>query len=82
MNQCPRVGGKHIEQGYFTLMMDCAELCETSAHLQLSGLFFCAELRGVCAPGVRYLRRQLCWGQSAWYVELCRQTSLQQINFA
>jgi len=49
MNHCLRVGGKHVEQGHFTLMMDCARICETSVHLQLSGSSFSAELCGVCA---------------------------------
>ena len=41
--------GKHVEQGHFTLMMDCARVCETSVHLQLSGSSFSAKLCGVCA---------------------------------
>lgn len=49
MNHCLRVGGKHVEQAHFTLMMDCARLCEASTNLQLSGSTFSAELCGVCA---------------------------------
>ncbi len=49
MNHCLKVGGEHVEQAHFTLMMNCAQLCETSANFQLSNSTFSAELCAVCA---------------------------------
>lgn len=49
MNHCLRVGGQHVEQAHFTLMMDCAQLCQASAGLLLNSSTFSAELCAVCA---------------------------------
>ena len=39
-------GGKHVEQEHFRLMLNCAELCQTSANFMLS----CSPMHGrVCA---------------------------------
>ncbi|CAM5213621.1 hypothetical protein BTHI11S_03270 [Bosea thiooxidans] len=32
---CLAVGGAHVERGHLTLMLACAEICRTTAHLLL-----------------------------------------------
>jgi len=49
MNHCLKVGGKHMEPEHVKLMMECARICETSAHLQISGSRFCAQICSLCA---------------------------------
>ena len=49
LTHCLEVGGRHIEPAHFRLMMNCAELCQTSANLQLSRSAFSAQLCAVCA---------------------------------
>ncbi len=55
-NHCLPAGGKHVEPGHFRLMMACAEMCRTSAHLMLIGTpehkhtcRACAEVCEACA---------------------------------
>jgi hypothetical protein len=49
LTHCLNLGGKHVEPEHFRLMMDCAKMCETSAHLQLSGSRFSAQFCAFCA---------------------------------
>jgi hypothetical protein len=35
MTHCLETGGKHVEPAHFRLMMACAEICRTSAHIML-----------------------------------------------
>lgn len=49
MNHCLNTGGKHVGADHFRLMMDCAEICQTSANLQLSSSSFHVALCGICA---------------------------------
>jgi hypothetical protein len=56
MNHCLEMGGKHTEPGHFRLMMACAEICRTSAHLMIIGAeqhrstcAACAEICTQCA---------------------------------
>lgn len=44
-----RLGGKHVEQGHFRLMMDCAEICATSANFMLRDSPLHRLTCGVCA---------------------------------
>jgi hypothetical protein len=37
MTHCLPLGGKHTEPDHFRLMMNCAEICQTSANFMLSG---------------------------------------------
>ena len=52
MNDCLDTGGKHVEANHFRLMINCAQICQTSANLQLSNSEFarqfCAFCVGVC----------------------------------
>lgn len=56
MNHCLNVGGEHVEPQHFRAMINCAQMCQTSANLQLSSAQFankfcalCAEVCEVCA---------------------------------
>jgi hypothetical protein len=46
---CLKLGGKHAEQAHFRLMMDCAEICATSANFMLRGSPLHQLTCGVCA---------------------------------
>ncbi len=49
MNHCLEAGGKHTEPAHFRLMMNCAEICQTSANFMLSGSDLHTLTCGVCA---------------------------------
>ena len=49
---CLEVGGAHVEPVHFRLMLACAEVCRTSAHLMITGSHVhklqCAACAQVC----------------------------------
>ena len=51
-NHCLEAGGAHVEPSHFRLMMDCAQICQTSADFMLRGsahhAHVCAECADVC----------------------------------
>ena len=55
INHCLETGGKHVEANHFRLLMNCAEICQTSANFLLSGSLqhslceVCAEICEACA---------------------------------
>jgi hypothetical protein len=49
MNHCLEVGGEHVQADHFRLMMNCAEICQTSANFQLSNSHFHHQVCAVCA---------------------------------
>lgn len=49
MNHCLQVGGKHVQADHFRLMINCAEICATSANFQLSNSAFHQQVCEVCA---------------------------------
>ena len=49
MNFCLGRGGRHVEQEHFRLMLNCAELCQTSANFMLSGSPLHGRVCAVCA---------------------------------
>lgn len=53
MNHCLETGGKHTEPAHFRLMMNCAEICQTSANFMLSGSDLHHLTCGVCAEVCR-----------------------------
>ncbi|TRW91262.1 four-helix bundle copper-binding protein [Candidatus Methylobacter oryzae] len=62
MNYCLNTGGKHVEPEHFRLMMNCAEICQTSANFMLSNSRFhmrtcavCAEICEACAADCRQI---------------------------
>ncbi|MCL5292487.1 MAG: four-helix bundle copper-binding protein [Actinobacteria bacterium] len=46
---CLQQGGKHTEPNHYRLMLDCGELCETTANHMLRGSILDARLCEVCA---------------------------------
>lgn len=55
-NHCLEMGGKHVEPVHYRTMLDCAEICETSAHFMLRNSHLhrhtcraCAEVCAACA---------------------------------
>ena len=56
MNHCLETGGKHVEPKHFRLMLNCAEICQTSANFMISSSHLhqrtcevCAEVCEACA---------------------------------
>jgi hypothetical protein len=56
MGHCLEIGSQHAEPKHFSLIMACAEICRTSAHVMLIGselhkrtCRFCAEICAQCA---------------------------------
>ena len=46
---CLQMGGKHAEAAHIRLLMDCAEMCATSANFMLRGSDFHTRICGICA---------------------------------
>lgn len=49
LNHCLDTGGEHVAAKHFRLMMNCAEVCQTSANLQLSGSAYSKQQCALCA---------------------------------
>lgn len=48
-NHCLEMGGKHVEPVHFRTMLDCAEICETSANFMLRSSQLHARTCAACA---------------------------------
>lgn len=73
MVHCLNTGGKHVKAEHFRLMLNCAEVCQTSANLMLSGSAFhmkfcelCADICEACAKSCEAI------GQMEDCVKTCR----------
>ena len=49
IQHCMKMGGKHAEPNHIRTMMDCAQICATSADFMLRGSDMHAMTCGVCA---------------------------------
>ena len=49
MNHCLETGGKHVEPTHFRLMINCSEICRTSADFMLSNSQLHARICAACA---------------------------------
>lgn len=49
ITHCLRMGGKHAEASHIRLMMDCVQICQTSADFMLRGSDLHGRTCGVCA---------------------------------
>lgn len=49
MNYCLEAGGRHAGAAHLRLMLNCAELCQTSANFMLSNSPLHGRVCGVCA---------------------------------
>jgi hypothetical protein len=73
MNHCLAMGGKHTEPRHFRLMLNCAEICQTSGNFMLSGSDFhrltccvCSKICQRCAEDCEQV------GDMQECVEACR----------
>lgn len=76
INHCLQKGGRHAEAGHIRLMLDCAEICQTSANFMLRGSLLhvrtcavCAETCGACAQDCQQIGTD---EQMLACVEACR----------
>lgn len=46
---CLQMGGKHAEASHIRTLMDCADICATSANFMLRGSDFHPQVCGLCA---------------------------------
>jgi hypothetical protein len=46
---CLEKGGKHAEPQHVRLLLDCAEICQTSANFMIRGSAYHSRTCGVCA---------------------------------
>ena len=46
---CLQMGGKHADPAHIRTLLDCAEICQTSANFMLRGSEFHARTCAVCA---------------------------------
>jgi hypothetical protein len=49
ITHCLQMGGKHADPAHIRLLMDCAEICQTSANFMLRTSDLHARTCGVCA---------------------------------
>jgi hypothetical protein len=49
IRHCLEMGGKHAEMQHITIMLDCAEICQTSANFMLRGSAAHVETCSTCA---------------------------------
>ena len=68
--------GKHGEAGHVTMLLDCAEICQTSANFMLRGSPNHAHTCGACAEICRACERECRrFGDDAamqWCAEVCQ----------
>jgi hypothetical protein len=49
VNHCLSLGGRHSEPGHVRLLLDCAEICQTSANYMIRGSDLHARTCSACA---------------------------------
>lgn len=49
MNHCLETGGKNVEPEHFRLMINCSEICQTTANFMLSNSSMHMQMCAVCA---------------------------------
>lgn len=49
ITHCLQMGGKHAEAAHIRLLLDCAEICQTSANFMLRGSDLHGRVCAVCA---------------------------------
>lgn len=53
VHHCLHMGGKHVEPAHLTSLIDCAEICQTSANFLLRGSSLHTETCRTCAAVCR-----------------------------
>lgn len=49
VTHCLEMGGAHAEPSHIRLLLDCAEICQTSAYFMLRMSDFHGQICGICA---------------------------------
>lgn len=49
VDHCLKMGGRHASQDHIRLLLDCSEICQTSANFMLRGSDFSARVCEICA---------------------------------
>ena len=88
MNHCLELGGKHVAPEHFKLMMNCAEICQTSLNFMLSDSTLrhsvcavCAEVCEACALSCeRVGQMNECIKACNLCAEKCRQMAGNQMD--
>jgi hypothetical protein len=86
LNHCLQKGGKHVEAKHLRLLMDCMEICQTSANFMLRGselhtrtCFACAEVCAACAESCEKMaddaQMKACADACRRCAEACRKMS-------
>jgi hypothetical protein len=74
LTHCLEMGGQHVEPTHFRLMLDCAEICQTTANFMLRGsahhAHVCAECADICEDCARSCEQV---GDMDDCVQTCRQ---------
>ena len=81
---CLQMGGEHAAARHITTLLDCAEICQTSANFMLRGSMFhgrtcaaCAEICEQCAQACEQMggdaQMQACAEACRRCAESCRQ---------
>lgn len=72
MTHCLEMGGKHVEPAHLRLMLDCAQMCQTSADFMLRGSSLHALTCGVCAEVCEACAKSCeAMGDMEAYVDAC-----------
>jgi hypothetical protein len=86
LTQCLQKGGRHVEAKHLRLMMDCTQICQTSADFMLRGsdlhtrtCFACAEVCSACAESCEKMaddaQMKACADACRRCAESCRRMS-------
>lgn len=84
VSHCLQMGGKHADPQHIALLLDCAEICQTSANFMLRGsplhgrtCGVCAEVCELCAQSCEQMgddaMMQACAAACRRCAESCRQ---------
>lgn len=49
VSHCLKQGGPHAEANHIRMLLDCAEICQTSANFMINGSPFHSDTCGLCA---------------------------------
>jgi hypothetical protein len=82
MNHCLENGGKHVAPEHFRLMINCSEICRTTADFMISNSSMhapvcaaCAEVCDACAESCDELKMDECAEACRRCAESCRETA-------
>jgi hypothetical protein len=74
---CLKMGGKHADPEHISLLLNCAEICQTSAKFMISGTdlhkLTCGVCAEVCARCADSVRMKACVEACRRCVQSCRQ---------